>query len=62
MAITIRPIPVLTGSAAERFEEMVEKSNTTAYTIVPDNLRQAVRSMQERSRNVLIKMPRHLIR
>ncbi|MBQ0072893.1 MAG: hypothetical protein KBT34_01720 [Prevotella sp.] len=57
MAIAIRPIPVLTGSTAERFEDMVESSRQTSYTTIPENLRQAIRSMQERSRNAVIKMP-----
>lgn len=57
MAIAIRPIPVLTGSTAERFEDMVESSRQDSYTVVPENLRQAIRSMQERSRNAVIKMP-----
>lgn len=58
MAIAIRPIPVLTGSTAERFEEMIESSKQTEYTSIPDSIRQAVRAMQERSRNVVIKMPK----
>jgi len=58
MAIAIRPIPVLTGSTAERFEEMVETSKQSAFTSIPESIRLAVRSMQERSRNVVIKMPK----
>jgi len=58
MAIAIRPIPVLTGTTAERFEEMVEESKNTTLTDVPDAIRKAVRTMQERSRNVVIKMPK----
>ena len=57
MAIAIRPIPVLTGSTAERFEEMVESSRQTSYTVIPDSLRHAIRSMQERSKNAVLKMP-----
>lgn len=57
MAIAIRPIPVLTGSTAERFEEILESSRQTSYTTIPENLLQATRSMQERSRNAVIKMP-----
>lgn len=58
MAIAIRPIPVLTGSTAERFEEMVENDKQTACTVITDSMRKAIRSMQERSRNVVIKMPK----
>ncbi len=58
MAIAIRPIPVLTGKTAERFEQMVEESNKQPSTVIPDGYRQAVRHMLERSRNVVVKMPR----
>ena len=58
MAIAIRPIPVLKGPTAERFEEMVENNKRVALTVIPDNMRQAVHAMQERSRNVVIKMPK----
>lgn len=58
MAIAIRPIPVLTGSTAERFEEMVENDKQTAYTVITESMRQAIHTMQERSRNVVIKMPK----
>ena len=58
MAIALRPIPVLTGTTAERFEEMVEESKNTTLTDVPDAIRKAVRTMQKRSRNVVIKMPK----
>lgn len=55
MAIAIRSIPVLTGSTAERFENMIESSNQTSLTIIPEEMRQAVRTMQKRSRNVVVK-------
>jgi len=58
MAIAIRPIPVLKGTTAERFEEMVENNKQTAFTVIPDSMRQAVHAMQEKSRNVVIKMPK----
>ena len=58
MAIAIRPIPVLTGKAAERFEQMVEESKGQPSTIIPDDYRQAVRNMLERSQNIVIKMPK----
>lgn len=58
MAIAIRPIPVLTGSTAERFEKMIESNNQASYTIIPEEMRQAVHTMQERSRNVVVKMPK----
>ena len=58
MAIAIRPIPVLIGKTAERFEQMVEESKEQPYTFIPDDYRQAVRNMLERSRNIVIKMPK----
>ena len=58
MAIAIKPIPVLTGSAAERFEEIMEKEKKSAYTAIPDSMRQSMRAMRERSRNVSVKMPK----
>ena len=58
MAIAIRPIPVLTGKTAERFEKMVEENKKKPSTIVPEEYRQAVRNMLKRSHNVVIKMPR----
>lgn len=58
MAIAIRSIPVLTGSTAERFENMIESNNQTSLTIIPEEMRQAVRTMQKRSRNVVVKMPK----
>lgn len=59
MAIAIRPIPVLTGSTAEQFEEMVEANKNKPFTMIPDEYRQAVRRMQERSRHLVIKMPKN---
>lgn len=59
MAIAIRPIPVLTGATAERFEDMLECSSKSARTMIPENLRRSIRSMQERSKNVVIKMPKN---
>ena len=58
MAIAIRPIPVLNGKTAERFEQMVEESKEQPSTFIPDDYRQAVRNMLERSRNIVIKMPK----
>lgn len=58
MAIAIRPIPVLTGSSAERFEQMIETSRETAFTVIPEAYSRAVRAMQERSRHTAIKMPK----
>ena len=58
MAIAIRPIPVLIGKTAERFEQMVEESKEQPSTFIPDDYRQAVRNMLERSRNIVIKMPK----
>lgn len=57
MAIAIRPIPVLTGSTAERFETMLEETRHTAFTDIPQSVRDSFRSLQERSRNVILKMP-----
>ncbi len=58
MAIAIRPIPVLTGKTAERFEKMVVENKEKPTTVIPDECRQAVRRMLERSRNVVVKMPK----
>lgn len=58
MAIAIRPIPVLTGDAAERFERMVAENREKPTTLIPDEYRQAVRRMLERSRNIVIKKPK----
>jgi len=58
MAIAIRPIPVLTGLSAERFEQMIETSKGTARTVIPETYSSAVRNMQERSRHTTIKMPK----
>lgn len=58
MAIAIRPIPVLTGKTAERFEKLVEESKEQPSTIIPDDYRLAVRKMLERSKNIVIKMPK----
>lgn len=58
MAIAIRPIPVLTGKTAERFEKMVAENKEKPTTVIPDECRQAVRRMLERSRSVVIKKPK----
>ena len=58
MAIAIRPIPVLTGKTAERFERLIEESKSSPYTMIPDDHRQSVRRMLDRSRNVVIKVPK----
>ena len=58
MAIATRPIPVLTGKTAERFEKLVAESKEQPSTIIPDDYRQAVRKMLERSRNIVIKKPK----
>ena len=57
MAIAIRPIPVLTGTAAQRFEAMLEENKQSPFTVISFEQRRAVRDMQERSRNAVIKMP-----
>lgn len=57
MAIAIRPIPVLTGSTAERFEEFIQDNKKKAKTYIPQGVRDSVRSMQKRSQNVTLKMP-----
>ena len=58
MAIAILPIPVLTGKTAERFERLMEESKSSPYTIIPEEYRQSVRRMLDRSRNVVIKVPK----
>ena len=40
MAIAIRPIPVLTGNNAERFERHMEESKSSTYTIITEEYRQ----------------------
>ncbi len=57
MAIAIKTIPVLTGEFAERFETIVESSRNEPYTVIPDDMQEAVRLMLERSKNVKLKLP-----
>ena len=58
MAIAIRPIPVLTGSAAERFITMAEENEkNNATTVVPQEMRDSIKKMMERSRGIIIKRP-----
>ena len=58
MAIAIRPIPVLTGSAAERFIAMAEENESKATTtVVPQEMRDSIKKMMERSRRIIIKRP-----
>ena len=55
--VTLGPI-IHNRHVVKRFEEMVENNKRVAFTDIPDNMRQAVHAMQERSRNVVIKMPK----
>ena len=58
MAIAIRPIPVITGSAAERFITMAEENEkNNATTVVPQEMRDSIKKMMERSRHIIIKRP-----
>ena len=55
MAIVIKPIPVLTGKAAERFNRLAENVSARRRTIIPEDMRQAIKRMQDRSRKLVIK-------
>lgn len=59
MAIAIKSIPVLTGAAADRFNALAE-ANERQYTqpTVPQELKESIRKMMERSRNIVIKRPK----
>gem|GEM_PF-908432 len=58
MAIAIKPIPVLTGSAAKRFIEMAEANESKASaTSVSQEMRDSIKKMMERSRHIVIKHP-----
>lgn len=57
MAIAIRPIPVLTGEAAERFEAMVEASKNEPYTQISQESIDAMHAWIERSKHYKIKLP-----
>lgn len=57
MAIAIKSIPVLTGKAAERFVAMADANKGKATTTVPENMRQAILRMKERSCKFEIKYP-----
>ncbi|MBO5181959.1 MAG: hypothetical protein J6B92_08745 [Paraprevotella sp.] len=58
MAIAIKPIPVLTGSAAKRFIEIAEANESKASaTSVSQEMRDSIKKMMERSRHIVIKHP-----
>lgn len=57
MAIAIKSIPVLTGKAAERFVSMADANKGNATTVVPKDMRAAIKRMKERSNNFIIKYP-----
>ena len=59
MAITIKPIPVLTGIAADRFNALAEANKRQGVQpTVPQELKESIRKMMERSRNIVIKHPK----
>lgn len=55
MAIAIKSIPVLTGRAAERFNEIAESNNSKEQTVIPQGMTQAIKRMMSRSRKLTIK-------
>lgn len=55
MAIALNSIPVLTGNAAKRFNEIVESERYSERTHIPSSVRKAVRRMEKRSRKLVIK-------
>lgn len=57
MAIAIKNIPILTGAAAERFIEMADANKGDAITCIPEEMRQSIRRMAERSSKFQIKKP-----
>lgn len=59
MALAIKPIPVLTGIAANRFNALAEaKERQGVQPTVPQELKESIRKMMERSRNIVIKHPK----
>ena len=59
MAIAIKPIPVLTGIAADRFNALAEANERQGVQpTVPQELKESIRKMMERSRNIVIKHPK----
>ena len=59
MAITIKPIPVLTGIAADRFNALADAHERQGVQpTVPQELKESIRKMMERSRNIVIKHPK----
>lgn len=57
MAIAIKSIPVLTGKNAERFVSMANENKGRTTTTIPENMRQAILRMKERSSKFQIKYP-----
>lgn len=57
MAIAIKSIPVLTGKSAERFVSMADANRGKTTTTIPENMRQAIQRMKERSSKFEIKYP-----
>ena len=59
MAIAIKPIPVLTGIAADRFNALAEANERQGVQpTIPQELKESIRKMMERSRNIVIKHPK----
>lgn len=55
MAMTMKSIPILTGDAAERFIRMAEENEASSErTVIPEKLKESIKRMMERSKNVII--------
>lgn len=48
MAIAIKNIPVLTGKDADYFNHLVEEANDAPVTYIPDSMKVAFKTMEER--------------
>ena len=59
MTIAIKSTPVLTGVAADRFNALAEANERQdVQPTVPKELKESIRKMMERSRNIVIKHPK----
>lgn len=59
MTMTMKSIPILTGDAAERFIRMAEENEASSErTVIPEKLKESIKRMMERSKNVIINAPK----
>ena len=58
MAVAIKNIPILTGAVAKRFIAMAEANKEVAITCIPEEMRQSIKRMKERSNKFQIKKPK----